>query len=67
MLHLGWSKSKAYPGPKAAVLWVFAGLQVTQDITDECNKYGTVLRVVVPRPADVSQVPEVRYRAAWER
>lgn len=40
-------------------------LQVIQDISDECNKYGTVLRVVVPRPADPALAAEVR-RAGQE-
>lgn len=33
--------------------------EVFQDITEECNKFGTVLRVVVPRPADSAQAAEV--------
>ena len=34
--------------------------QVLADIQDECNKYGTVLRVLIPRPADPSTAAEVR-------
>ncbi len=31
------------------------GLQVITDLQEECGKYGTVLRVSIPRPADPSQ------------
>lgn len=34
-------------------------MQIVQDITEECNKHGTVLRVLVPRPADASKAAEV--------
>lgn len=48
------------PGPVAAAApFPFAPLQVLLDLREECEKYGSVSDVVVPRPAEPSRAKEL--------